>query len=227
MAHMSNARVSLDSSGKASQGPAWGLKEQLKRFDSGGGKDVTGSTGGQQKWSAAATKSKIRVSVTGPGLADKIRQVNIPAGAGTSKLLLLSMKLCGFAFTQRQDHHAQQVSVSVHTLIFFLFTEYIYLYNLLVRFYIYVEICKFYGHKSHVTGHASNTREIHSSNRCYSSTDEHLPHVPDRAARRNRESIDTWRIKWHVEILRTWYSSTSYVQRRYQVPGKTRRPQNK
>ena len=76
VAHMS-ARVSFDSSGKANpKGPAWGLKEQLKRFDGDGGKDVVGSTGGQQNRSAVATKSKIRVSVTGPGLADKIRQVN-------------------------------------------------------------------------------------------------------------------------------------------------------
>lgn len=69
------ARVSFDSSGKGSQGPAWGLKEQLKRLDNDGGKGAAGSAGGQQNRSAAATKSKIRVSVTGPGLADKIRQV--------------------------------------------------------------------------------------------------------------------------------------------------------
>ena len=71
-----SARVSFESSGgKGSQGPAWGLKEQLKRFDNDAGKDVTGSTDGKNR--PATTKSKIRVSVTGPGLADKIRQVKI------------------------------------------------------------------------------------------------------------------------------------------------------
>lgn len=71
-----SARVSFNSSGgKASQDPAWGLKEQLKRFDSDAGKDVAGPTGGKNR--SATTKSKIRVSVTGPGLADKIRQVKI------------------------------------------------------------------------------------------------------------------------------------------------------
>eukprot|EP00904_Undaria_pinnatifida_P004808 jgi/Undpi1/1457/HiC_scaffold_11.g04848.m1 len=68
-----SARVSFDSSGgNGSQGPAWGLKEQLKHFDNDAGKDVTGSTDGKNR--PATTKSKIRVSVTGPGLADKIRQ---------------------------------------------------------------------------------------------------------------------------------------------------------
>lgn len=120
-----SAGVSFDSSGKASQGPAWGLKEQLKRFDTDGGKDVAGSTGGQQSRSAVATKSKIRVSVTGPGLADKIRQVKCKIlNSNRCWLYLLLILYCAllmfvvgllFVFTNPTTRSSHPPSVSVHT----------------------------------------------------------------------------------------------------------------
>lgn len=67
-----NARPAITTGGKVSQGPAWGLKEQLGRL----GKNHGGgcSSAGEQHQDRGE-RSKIRVSVTGPALAHKIEEV--------------------------------------------------------------------------------------------------------------------------------------------------------
>ena len=66
------ARPAVNAGGKDSQGPAWGLKEQLGRLgkNHGGGRSSAG-----EQHQDRAERSKIRVSVTGPALALKIEQV--------------------------------------------------------------------------------------------------------------------------------------------------------
>lgn len=75
-----SAHPSSTSGDKASQGPAWGLKEQLGRL--GGGKNGSNNQQGQDRAAAASNayeRSKIRVSVTGPALTHKIEQVHMIA----------------------------------------------------------------------------------------------------------------------------------------------------
>lgn len=72
-----NARPPISRDCKVSKGPAWGLKEQLRRR----GKDANGmcaTTIGQNQEDPTSGHPKIRHSVTGPALAHKIEQVNLP-----------------------------------------------------------------------------------------------------------------------------------------------------
>ena len=64
------ARPAINAQKEASQGPAWGLKEQLGRVRKSGG----GSAGEENQ----NRGDKIRMSVTGPALAHKIEEVRMP-----------------------------------------------------------------------------------------------------------------------------------------------------
>lgn len=67
-----NARPTIKAEAKVSQGPVWGLNEQLGRLGKNHGGDC--STAGEQRQDRAE-RSKIRVSVC---IAHKIEEVRVP-----------------------------------------------------------------------------------------------------------------------------------------------------
>lgn len=102
-----SSRPPINRGDKDSQGPAWGLKEQLARLRGKNGNNNSvrhGGAGeqGQDRAAAGGGPSKIRVSVTGPALTHKIEQVQRIAMV----YVLVVRILCGEIVFEKMNQHS-------------------------------------------------------------------------------------------------------------------------